>query len=251
MLRDLVAAFDQSRDQQVLGVRVAENHARPVLLRNHAVSVPFLFIRYGRRFPNLRFRFLWRRLVHAPHGEVGIVYAPAPRWPLMHLLAEPPPSPRSGDAGQRKYGPVVAVDGNFVVVAVGNRARAVHQPRSQHRSDDFHLLAAARCHSLRHPQRKRQPRSVGRRQQQSAVLHESLQTGHALPSEPRAYVVRRIVLARFGVSGVFFHGSGFPHAVGIPFTTALALEKNPTGGNKITSYFAFKSPAFAITWVLT
>jgi hypothetical protein len=48
------------------------------------------------------------------------------------------------------------------------------------------------------------------------------------------------VLPRFGVSGVTFHGSGFPY-IGIPLTTACALRM--PGGKTMTSYLERRPPA--------
>ena len=53
---------------------------------------------------------------------------------------------------------------------------------------------------------------------------------------------------RFGVNAVVFHGSGLPH-IGRPSTICWVLA-SPTGPNRITSYFARRSPAFATSWVL-
>ena len=51
----------------------------------------------------------------------------------------------------------------------------------------------------------------------------------------------------FGVSGVFFHGSGFLHC-GSPCTIACTLP--PAGGNRMTSYFAFSDAFLATSCVL-
>ena len=53
---------------------------------------------------------------------------------------------------------------------------------------------------------------------------------------------------RFGVSAVFFHGSGLPH-IGMPLT--MASGPRPTGGKTIASNFALRSASFAICCVLT
>jgi hypothetical protein len=50
----------------------------------------------------------------------------------------------------------------------------------------------------------------------------------------------------FGVSGVFFQGSGFRHC-GRPWMIALALP--PAGGKRMTSYLAFSVAFFATSCV--
>ena len=57
------------------------------------------------------------------------------------------------------------------------------------------------------------------------------------------------VFPRFGVSGVTFHGKGFPN-IGNPLTTACALRM--PGAKTITSYLERKPPAgvAATVWVL-
>src|SRR5580700_11676582 len=66
----------------------------------------------------------------------------------------------------------------------------------------------------------------------------------ATPSQPRPgrmSSVESVLPTRLGVSGVFFHGSGLPQALGRPLMTAVGLEKKPTGGNRMTSYLALRS----------
>src|SRR5581483_1884377 len=52
---------------------------------------------------------------------------------------------------------------------------------------------------------------------------------------------------RFGVSDVFFHGSGLPH-IGMPLT--MASVPRPTGANTMTSNRALRLSSFATCWVL-
>src|SRR5580704_19388115 len=64
------------------------------------------------------------------------------------------------------------------------------------------------------------------------------------PSQPRPGRMssdESFLPTRFGVSGVFFHGSGLPQALGKPLMMAVGLEKKPTGGNRMTSYLALRS----------
>ena len=56
------------------------------------------------------------------------------------------------------------------------------------------------------------------------------------------------ILPMFGVSGVVFHGSGLPH-MGMPATMACGPPR-PTGGKRITSYFARRSAVAAMSCVL-
>src|ERR1700746_2560656 len=66
----------------------------------------------------------------------------------------------------------------------------------------------------------------------------------ARPSHPRPgrmSGVESFLPTRLGVSGVFIHGSGLPHEVGVPCTMVLELALPVTGGNRITSYLAFRS----------
>src|SRR5580693_98540 len=72
----------------------------------------------------------------------------------------------------------------------------------------------------------------------------------ATPSQPRPgriSSVESVLPTRFGVSGVFFHGSGLPQALGKPLMMAVGPEKNPTGGNRMTSYLAFRSLVLDMT----
>src|ERR1700740_1365956 len=65
----------------------------------------------------------------------------------------------------------------------------------------------------------------------------------ARPSQPRPgrmSGVESFLPTRLGVSGVFIHGRGLPHEVGVPCTIRLELVLPVTGGNRITSYLAFK-----------
>src|SRR5271167_4781832 len=75
----------------------------------------------------------------------------------------------------------------------------------------------------------------------------------ATPSQPRPgrmSSVESFFPTRFGVSGVVFHGSGLPQALGRPLMMAVGLEKKPTGGNRITSYLALRSPVLETVCVL-
>src|SRR5208282_5803481 len=49
------------------------------------------------------------------------------------------------------------------------------------------------------------------------------------PSPGRMSSVESFFPTRLGVSGVFFQGSGLPHAVGSPLMTAVMLPPKPTG----------------------
>src|ERR1700722_19133817 len=69
------------------------------------------------------------------------------------------------------------------------------------------------------------------------------------PSPGRMSSVESFSPTRFGVSAVVFQGSGFPQALGSPLMIDVVLEK-PTGGNKITSYFEFKSVVLVTICVL-
>src|SRR5216683_1604533 len=73
------------------------------------------------------------------------------------------------------------------------------------------------------------------------------------PSQPRPgriSSVESFLPTRLGVSGVFFHGSGFPQDVGMPLIIAVGDDAYPTGGNRMTSYFALRSSIFATVCVL-
>src|SRR5437899_11007533 len=75
----------------------------------------------------------------------------------------------------------------------------------------------------------------------------------ARPSQPRPgrmSGVESFLPTRLGVSGVFIHGRGFPHDVGVACTMVLELALPVTGGNRITSYLAFRSGILASAWVL-
>ena len=61
----------------------------------------------------------------------------------------------------------------------------------------------------------------------------------ARPAEARTHIVGLVDLPRFGVSGVFFHGSGLPY-IGMPWTIACGFRARP-GAKMITSYFARRS----------
>src|SRR5258708_3151429 len=63
----------------------------------------------------------------------------------------------------------------------------------------------------------------------------------AHPSPGRRSSVESFLPTRFGVSAVFCHGSEFPQLVGTPLTILFNEPLNPTGGNKITSYFSSRS----------
>src|SRR4029077_16935619 len=63
----------------------------------------------------------------------------------------------------------------------------------------------------------------------------------ATPSQPRPgrmSSVEFFLPTRLGVSGVLFQGSGLPQAVDVPLMIAVEEALNPTGGKRITSYFA-------------
>src|SRR6202790_1777905 len=61
------------------------------------------------------------------------------------------------------------------------------------------------------------------------------------PARGRMSSVESFLPTRLGVSGVFFHGSGLPHAVAVPLMMAVEEELNPTGGKRITSYLELRS----------
>src|SRR6266702_973981 len=75
----------------------------------------------------------------------------------------------------------------------------------------------------------------------------------ARPSQPspgRMSGVESFLPTRLGVSGVFIHGRGLLHAVGVPWTIALEAALPVTGGKRITSYLALRSGILAIACVL-
>src|SRR5579864_9409904 len=75
----------------------------------------------------------------------------------------------------------------------------------------------------------------------------------ARPSQPRPgrmSGVESFLPTRLGVSGEFIHGRGLPQVVGVPWTMALGLALPVTGGNRITSYLAFRSGILASACVL-
>src|SRR6266436_7175712 len=74
----------------------------------------------------------------------------------------------------------------------------------------------------------------------------------ATPSQPRPGRISSVesFLPRLGVCGVFFQGKGLPQAVDVPLMIAVEEALNPTGGKRITSYFALRSSSLAIVCVL-
>src|ERR1700686_1775508 len=70
------------------------------------------------------------------------------------------------------------------------------------------------------------------------------------PSPGRMSSVESFLPTRLGVSGVFFQGNGLPHVVAVPLIMAVEEELNPTGGNRITSYLALRSPVLLTICVL-
>src|SRR5579859_1389083 len=75
----------------------------------------------------------------------------------------------------------------------------------------------------------------------------------ARPSQPRPgrmSGVESFLPTRLGVSGVFIHGRGLPHVVGVPCTMESEAALPVTGGKRITSYLAFRSGILASEWVL-
>ena len=189
MLSDFLRAFDQARDDQVLVVRVAENHTRAKGRGDYAEAIPFLLVQHWRRFPDFGLWLLRSFHPNPTDREVRIVGAAAAGRTRVHFRAKPPTASLTGDAAERKNRSVVAVSRAFFVVTVGNGAGNIHKTGSEDRADNFHFVCVLRGDAVRESERKRQRRSVRGRQEHATFLHEFLQARHAVPAQARAQIV--------------------------------------------------------------
>jgi len=74
MLRDVIAAFQQSGDQQVFFVGVPQDDARTDCRGDHAETIALLFICHRRSFPEFGLGFFFKSFRCGPaDGEIRIV----------------------------------------------------------------------------------------------------------------------------------------------------------------------------------
>src|SRR5207249_671635 len=107
---------------------------------NDPVAIALLFVRNRRVLPQLGRGFLRKLDARAANGEIGIVEGAASGWTRGHFDSEPssPASTCASDTVKRKNRTVVAIDRNPFIIAVGNRARGIHQARTEDRSHNVH-----------------------------------------------------------------------------------------------------------------
>src|SRR6266849_9255959 len=126
MLGDFVSTFDQTGNEQILLIRITEDHSRSVGWRDHAEAVAPLFVGYRRRFPNLGGKFLGSLSCGAAHGEVWVIRGAAASGASVRFVAKAAAPPRTGNATEGKNRPVVTISSDFLVVTIGDGAATVH-----------------------------------------------------------------------------------------------------------------------------
>src|SRR5262249_28163754 len=90
---------------------------------------------------------------------------------------------------------VIAVNGDFVGVAVGDRAGGIDGTSAEDRADDFHFVGTRRADAVGNADRESELRRIRRGEQQAAVSDEFLKLVQAVPAETGAHVVGRVVFA--------------------------------------------------------
>src|SRR5713226_4983505 len=122
MLRDFVSTLNQSGNEQILLVRITEDHTRAVGWRNHAEAVASLLVGHRWRFPNLGRRLFGGLYRRAAHGKIRVIRGAAAGGASMRFVAEAAASARASDVAKGKDRPVVAISSDFLVVTISNGA---------------------------------------------------------------------------------------------------------------------------------
>src|SRR5712664_1953371 len=195
MLGDFVAAFDKAGDEQVFAIGVTQDDASAIGRRDDAKSVTLLFVAHRGKLPKFGGRLLGSFGSGAADGEIGIIGGTASGGTGSAVAAQTTEAASACDAAERKDGAVVAVDGELLVVAVGDRARGIDEPGPHDGTDDIHFLRSPHVDAVSQAAGKSEARSVRSGEQYAAPSYEGLQVRDAFPAEAGAHVVRRIVFA--------------------------------------------------------
>src|SRR6476661_1003605 len=193
MLGNFLAALEQTRDQQLLAIGVTEDDARTVCRWDYAEAVAPLLTGDRRRLPGLPGGFFRRFDTRAPHCEIGVAHRPAARGTRVRFRAQAPPAAAAGDVAQRKNRPIVAIDGELLVVAVGDGALRVDQARAQNGAHNLQLLRGRRVDPGGEACFGRKAGSVRGGKKNSALPNEGFELSEAIPTETRAHVVGGVV----------------------------------------------------------
>src|SRR5882762_11364167 len=195
MLGDFVSTFHQTGNEQILFIRITEDHSGAVGRRNHAKAVAPLFVGYRRRFPNLGGKLFGSLRCGAAHGEIRIIRGAAASGASMRFVAEAAASPGTGNTTEGKDRPVVTIGGDFLVVTIGEGAATVHESGTNDRADNFHVLRRVRTDARDEANLRGESGSVRSGQQHATLLHESLQFSEAVPAEAGPHIVRGIIFS--------------------------------------------------------
>ena len=161
VLRDFVAAFDETGDREFLAIGVAENDASAIGGRNHSVIVVQLFVGEQGFSQISAFGSSGNFDAGTADGEIGIVHGAAAGGARVRFIAEAAATARARDTAQRKNRAVVAVGREFFVVAVSDGACAVHETRADDGADDLHALCIADADAVGEADGERKARGVG------------------------------------------------------------------------------------------
>src|SRR5258708_13363379 len=195
MLRDLITTFDQAGDEQLFAVGVTQNDPRASCRRDDTISVPFLLVTHGRIFPRLGSGLLGGCGSGAANGKIGIADSSSSGGAGSAVAAQTAKATAASDAAERKDGAVVAVDGEFLVVAIGDGARGVDEPSAHNRANDIHFLRSADADAVRQADGKRKARSVRSGNEHAAFRNKRLKVRDTFPAEAGPHVVGGIILA--------------------------------------------------------
>ena len=240
VLRDLAAAIEQARHQQVARVGVAQDTRGRCAGGITLIAVAQLLVG-DRRAPATARPSAPRALSTParPCGMSGSSAVPRPvgrSSPSSAPPRRPPPPPTMFVT--LKIGPFDATD-RQVVACSRTRSGWSHRPSSTARRCPMTFSRCARRDRHARREAERAPRSS--RCPSTVISRPPLRTKScrcATPVQPRPGRMSSVssILPRFGVSAVFFHGSGLPY-IGMPLTIACGCRGRP-GGKTMTSYFA-------------
>src|SRR5438874_1832730 len=137
MLRDLVSAVEQPRDEQLIRIAPTQNHARPLRRRNQTHEIAALLFVHRRSFPDLDLRwwlgkFCRRTSLH----HIRIIHAAAASGATSAAGASAPASSATADnIADIEDWSVEAIGGKHVAIAVRDRTRRIDHARLQKISD--------------------------------------------------------------------------------------------------------------------
>src|SRR6266478_6113874 len=172
MLCDFVTALEESRNQEFFSVGITQDDARAIRGRDDAKTVALLLVAHRGILPELGGGLFGSFEAGAADGEIGIVGGAASSGAGGAVSTQATEAARAGNTAKGKDGAVVAIGGEFLVVAVGDGACGIDEARAQDGADDIHFCGSAEADAIGQTDGKGKARGVRSGEQHAAFGYE-------------------------------------------------------------------------------